>query len=442
MRSAPTFFLSLAVLLSTSLLVDASQEAQLSKFVKASRIAPLPGRSMILRPGGSKEADRIAALPGQPPRVDFEQYAGYVTVDEDDGRELFYYFVEAPHDAASKPLILWLNGGPGCSSLGYGAMMELGPFRVKPGGRMLSRNRHAWNNVANILFLESPAGVGFSLSGNATDWKSVRDGRIAEDTYLFLVSWLERFPEYKGREFYVAGESYGGHYVPQAATVITFMNRRLYGEQTPINLLGIFLGNPLLDEYLYYQGYLEFLRGHGIISDEVWADIIANGTFHDQLKCTLPEHTFEGAKIDCFNLYAPVCLRSRNGTYSSSSYKSLHARIGTWSACIPNMVRVESPAFMVPTISGDFDSTCSLDVTRYSVKDLNLAVTENWRPWYIPNGEVGGFVQQYQGGFTLASVRAAGHMVPAFQPERSLILLNSFLKNKLPPAGIPNWISL
>ena len=62
-------------------------------------------------PEGSKEADRITALPGQPLRVNFEQYAGYVTVDEEHGRALFYYFVESPYDAASKPLVLWLNGG-------------------------------------------------------------------------------------------------------------------------------------------------------------------------------------------------------------------------------------------------------------------------------------------------------------------------------------------
>jgi serine carboxypeptidase-like clade 2 len=111
MRSAPTFFLlSLATLsCASSLLADASQEAQLSKFM-ASRIAPLPGRCKS-PPSGSKEADWIAGLPGQPPRVDFEQYAGYVTVDEEHGRELFYYFVESPRDADSKPLILWLNGG-------------------------------------------------------------------------------------------------------------------------------------------------------------------------------------------------------------------------------------------------------------------------------------------------------------------------------------------
>jgi serine carboxypeptidase-like clade 2 len=54
--------------------------------------------------------DKILSLPGQPP-VSFQQYSGYVTVDENQDRALFYYFVEAESDPASKPLVLWLNGG-------------------------------------------------------------------------------------------------------------------------------------------------------------------------------------------------------------------------------------------------------------------------------------------------------------------------------------------
>lgn len=111
--------------------------------------------------------DRITALPGQP-QVGFQQYSGYVTVDNKKQRALFYYFVEAEIDPASKPLVLWLNGGllytlrlilniqrcvflnvvlvfsgPGCSSLGVGAFSENGPFR--PSGNKLVRNEHSWN---------------------------------------------------------------------------------------------------------------------------------------------------------------------------------------------------------------------------------------------------------------------------------------------------------
>lgn len=60
---------------------------------------------------GLKEANKIEALPGQPEGVDFNHYSGYVTVDPRAGRALFYYFVESPQDSATKPLVLWLNGG-------------------------------------------------------------------------------------------------------------------------------------------------------------------------------------------------------------------------------------------------------------------------------------------------------------------------------------------
>jgi serine carboxypeptidase-like clade 2 len=94
--------------------------------------------------------------------------------------------------------------------------------------------------VANVIFLESPAGVGFSYASNDTNNNdNVGDRRTAEDTFVFLLNWLERFPEYKGRDFYIAGESYGGNYVPQLATVIEFMNQ-LHGS-TLINLRGIFV---------------------------------------------------------------------------------------------------------------------------------------------------------------------------------------------------------
>lgn len=93
--------------------------------------------------------------------------------------------------------------------------------------------------MANVIFLESPAGVGFSYSNTSSDYGESGDTRTAVDAYIFLLNWLERFPEYKGRDFYIAGESYGGHYVPQLATVIEAL-RKLFGG-TDINLKGIFV---------------------------------------------------------------------------------------------------------------------------------------------------------------------------------------------------------
>ncbi|XP_060217277.1 serine carboxypeptidase 1-like [Lycium barbarum] len=185
---------------------------------------------------GSKEDDKISKLTGQPSGVNFDQYSGYVTVDADAGRALFYYFTESTQDSTNKPLVLWLNGGPGCSSFGNGGMAELGPFRVNNDGKTLWLNEFAWNNVANILFLESPAGVGFSYSNRSSDYVT-GDKRTSEDSYTFLINWMERFPEYKNREFYIAGESYAGHYVPQLAQLI--LSHKKTDPHHVINLQGI-----------------------------------------------------------------------------------------------------------------------------------------------------------------------------------------------------------
>jgi len=144
----------------------------------------------------------------------------------------------------SDPLVLWLNGGPGCSSLGGGFLSELGPFY--PTGNRLVRNEYSWNKVANMLFLESPAFVGFSYS-NSSDDAYVGDSRTAEDSYKFLLRFLVRFPRFKGRPLWLAGESYAGHYVPQLALEIVNHNERVAAAQgkhtsSKINFKGFLVG--------------------------------------------------------------------------------------------------------------------------------------------------------------------------------------------------------
>lgn len=92
-----------------------------------------------------KMRDKILSLPGQPPNLNFSQFSGYVTVSSAAGRALFYWLTEAPKPSDTKPLVLWLNGGPGCSSIAYGASEEVGPFRVNPDGKSLRLNPYAWN---------------------------------------------------------------------------------------------------------------------------------------------------------------------------------------------------------------------------------------------------------------------------------------------------------
>lgn len=158
-----------------------------------------------LHPQGS-EADKVIRLPDQP-EIYFQQFSGYITVDEVNQRSLFYYFVEFEVDATSKPVVLRLNGGPGCSSIGQGAFAEHGPFKpTKKGG--LVKIRYSWNRVTNMLYLESPAGVGFSYSANTSDYFMVTDERTARDVLIFLQGWVTKFQKYQNSDFFITGESY------------------------------------------------------------------------------------------------------------------------------------------------------------------------------------------------------------------------------------------
>ncbi|KAJ4707492.1 Carboxypeptidase [Melia azedarach] len=210
-------------------------------------------------------AELIAALPGQPANVAFKQYSGYIATDSQHGRALFYYFVEAESaDPLSLPLTLWLNGGPGCSSLGFGAFMEHGPFQPAENGLLL-KNEYSWNLASNVLYVESPIGVGFSYSNTSSDYISWNDTTTAEDNLRFILNWLEEFPQYKDSEFFLTGESYAGHYIPQLATLLMEYNKQ--PNIKPIKLKAIALGNPLLDlDISVLSG--DFMWSHGAISDK------------------------------------------------------------------------------------------------------------------------------------------------------------------------------
>ncbi|CAK5048061.1 unnamed protein product [Meloidogyne enterolobii] len=103
----------------------------------------------------------IKSLPGLNATLNFKHYSGYLDAGNDN---LFHYmFVESQGNPKIDPLVLWLNGGPGCSSLG-GLFEELGPYLINKDGKTLRLNPYSWNNYASILFLESPAWVGFSYN--------------------------------------------------------------------------------------------------------------------------------------------------------------------------------------------------------------------------------------------------------------------------------------
>ncbi|KAJ0091705.1 hypothetical protein Patl1_14575 [Pistacia atlantica] len=402
-----------------------------------------------------QELDRISALPGQPP-VKFQQFSGYVTVNDNHGRALFYWLTEATTTPEKKPLVLWLNGGPGCSSVAYGASEEIGPFRINRTGSSLYLNKYPWNTEANLLFLESPAGVGFSYTNTSSDLKDSGDKRTAQDALIFLIRWMSRFPQYKYREFYIAGESYAGHYVPQLAKKIIDYNKSY--SRPIINFKGFIVGNAVTDNYYDNIG----TQSNSSKECDEAVNYAMNHEFGD---------------IDQYSIYTPFCMQLRNETtrslrlkntllrrrvsgydpctenYAEKYYnrpdvqKALHANITgipyKWTACSDILIKNwnDSEDSVLPTykelikaglriwvFSGDTDSVVPVTATRFSLSHLNLPIKTPWYPWYSGN-QVGGWTEVYQ-GLTFATVRGAGHEVPLFQPKRAYILFKSFLAGR------------
>lgn len=158
---------------------------------------------------------------------------------------LFFAFYEATQPLtapASTPLLLWLQGGPGCSSL-LGNFFELGPYFVTPDAETLSPNPFAWNRRFGLLFIDSPLGTGFSAAPSPADIPT-NQSVIAAHILAALQSFLALDPSFRARPFFLAGESYAGKYVPATGAHILDVNPTL-PEARRVNLRGVAIGNGL-----------------------------------------------------------------------------------------------------------------------------------------------------------------------------------------------------
>ncbi|KAL5546689.1 hypothetical protein UlMin_006376, partial [Ulmus minor] len=426
-------------------------------------------------------SDKIEKFPGQP-SVSFQQFSGYITVDQKQERALFYYFVEAEKDPHLKPLVLWLNGGPGCSSVGVGAFAEHGPF-IPIDGNTLIKNHYSWNKEANMLYLESPAGVGFSYSTDKSFYIGVNDTITARDSLVFLQLWFEKFPEYKNRDFFITGESYAGHYVPQLAKLII-------DSKVKFNLKGIAIGNGLLELETDTDSKTLFLWSHGAISEFTLQLLTTVCSYSQIMKVALEQGNLsapcqiaynqlyeEQTKfVDVYDVIGNFCISSINNDQSKKLYlnknsestykdcidkiatyylnnkevqKALHARlvgVTEWTTC-SKVLKYDNRNGLNPTInvvgslvksglrvliySGDQDTAIpfigSRKLADALAKQLGLKTTVPYKAWF-ESKQVGGWTQVYGDILTFATIRGASHIAPSTQPARSYLLFKSFIK--------------
>ncbi|CAN6838822.1 unnamed protein product [Brassica oleracea var. botrytis] len=213
----------------------------------------------------------VKYLPGLEGPLPFELETGYVSVGESGDVELFYYFVKSERNPDKDPLMIWLTGGPGCSSI-CGLLFANGPLAFK--GDELVTNFIMLSSVANILYLESPAGSGYSYAKTRRAAET-SDTKQIHQIDQFLRSWFVDHPEFISNSFYVGGDSYSGKIVPGVVQQISLGNEK--GLAPLINIQqGYVLGNPAVRTNLEPNHRVSFAHRMGLISDELHESLERN----------------------------------------------------------------------------------------------------------------------------------------------------------------------
>jgi len=229
-----------------------------------------------------------------------QHWAGLLPVNDKKDGYLFYWLFAPDQEALEKskqegivkedesnvPLLIWLNGGPACSSMD-GLWIENGPFRLNPtNGNWdnISIDQYSWNRApAYTLYIDQPVGTGlaFTTSGNYPD----NDQRVNQDFYYFLTEFMKLHattlgvtPEKHGndkiiiptlqRPLYFSGESHAGHYIPSMMNYIRKQNLYLSALKNQngvyMPLTGAAIGNGWIDPYYQYSAH-EVAYGYSLI---------------------------------------------------------------------------------------------------------------------------------------------------------------------------------
>ncbi|OAY84504.1 Serine carboxypeptidase-like 6, partial [Ananas comosus] len=394
-----------------------------------------------------------------------ERWLSGVPVDEENGVQLFFYFIESERNAQEDPLMLWLTGGPGCSAFS-GLVYEIG-YELRAKFSSLSSIM-----VSSIIFLDSPVGTGFSYSVLEEGYNS-SDTKAVDQILIFLKKWFLDHPEFKSNPLYIGGDSYSGMIIPA----------------------GYLAGNPVTDKEFDKGAKVPFAHGMALISDELY-EVMQQFFDHSSSakescggKYTAPGNAqcanYLQAVDECTNginegnILEPKCefasphpltvsaerrkmleeqfeelslLKSsipkycRTYGYLLSKYwadndtvrEALGIRKGTvpsWKRCnydlpytkdIPSAVvyhlKVTTKGYRALVYSGDHDFVIPFLGTQAWIRSLNFSIVDEWRPWSV-DGQVAGFTRSYSNNLTFATVKGAGHTAPEYKRKESLSML-------------------
>jgi len=385
-------------------------------------------------------------------------FSGFLTVDEKFKSNMFFWFFPAKKGSGLAPLVVWLQGGPGGSSM-FGLFFENGPFGVDMQLRLVPRNT-SWSNEHNLLYFDNPVGTGFSFTDS--DGYCKDETCVGEGLYSALQQFLELFPELRSNPLHVTGESYAGKYVPAMAYTIHEKNPTA---DKKINLKGIAIGDGLCDprtmtdygDFLYSVGLANakdrdvFRARQKIIQQDIdnkdW--MAAFRGFDSILNGDVYPYPSLFANVTALTDYYNYIVDKASPTQAdfgeylnlASVRKAIHVGDLTFHAgtevednLLEDMMQSVKPwievlltaGYDVVLYNGQVDIIIAWPLTRAFVDTLQWPGAQEYqdahrRIWKV-HGAIAGYTQSAQ-NFTVVVVRAAGHLVPHDQPDRAYDLI-------------------
>ncbi|XVF68513.1 hypothetical protein PTKIN_Ptkin11bG0008700 [Pterospermum kingtungense] len=413
----------------------------------------------------------VLGAPTAGPSVrEFAHYAGYYKLPHAKSARMFYFFFES-RSRKDDPVVIWLTGGPGCSSE-LALFYENGPFYLAK-NLSLIWNDYGWDKASNILFVDQPTGTGFSYTSDEDDIRHDENG-VSNDLYDFLQEFFKRHPQYVKNDFYITGESYAGHYIPAFAVRVHQGNKAKEGIH--VNLKGFAIGNGLTNPEIQYQAYPDYALNTSLITESDYVRIkklvppcvqaikncgsdggdacfdsyrICTNVFNQIMRIAGNINHYDIRKecegdlcYDFSNAETFLNLKSvktalgvGNIEFVSCSSVVYEAMITDWmrnfAVGIPELLE---DGIKVLIYAGEYDLICNwLGNSKWvhamawsGQKQFGEAPTVR----FVVDGEETGQLKSH-GPLAFLKVHDAGHMVPMDQPKASLQMLQEWMQGKL-----------
>jgi serine carboxypeptidase-like clade 4 len=402
---------------------------------------------------------------------DLAHRAGYYPIQHSHAAKMFYLFFESRNNKKD-PVVIWLTGGPGCSSE-LAVFYENGPFKIA-NNLSLVWNEYGWDKVSNLLYVDQPTGTGFSYSTDNRDIRHDEDG-VSNDLYDFLQAFFAEHPEYAKNDFFITGESYAGHYIPAFAARVHKGNKAKEGIH--INLKGFAIGNGLTDPAIQYKAYADYALDMGIIKqadyDRINKVMVPACELAIKLCGTDGKIACTASYFVCNTIFNSIMSHAGDINYYDIRKKcdgslcydfsnmekflnqgSVRKALGVgdiefvscsstvYQAMLVDWMRnleVGIPALLEDGISllvyaGEYDLICNWLGNSRWVHAMKWSGQKEFAASpdvpFIVNGSEAGLLKNY-GPLSFLKVHDAGHMVPMDQPKAALEMLKKWTRGTL-----------